>query len=293
MSGHFGQRDGQASWISEFHIRLHESLAKRRSKDTALICECDANIEAFLRERPRDIPMAFWDEKTKDAFLRDFVFPSEETFAVIYAGRMLEETARPAELLVALRKHLGLMGRVLLLVGNIQYGGVYEALMGGTWRHDGTNPVLGDDCVRFYTAPDTINLLSAVGFEKIIGFPLPEPIEPALRERLAKAGAQDILNDFSLLDTPFFLYEAERYDEMGVHLRGFYTEPVRRELSTLLHRVENDIDTAENAARLWALCQREGISFEYLQAFIWHAMVFPKRTLQNLAAQLTEGLPNE
>ena len=292
MSGKREHEQKESEWVLEFHLRLNDSLAKRRRDETALICECDAELETFIRDNRTEVPLTFWDSATKEQFLRDFSFPSEETFTTIYAGRMLEETMRPMELLIALRKHLGIMGRLLFLVGNIQYGGVYEALMNGAWLYDGSNPVIGSGAsVRFYTAPEVIQLLTAAGFEKILGFSLPEPIEPSLRKRLVDAGAADMLNDFSLLDTAFLFYEAERYDEMGVHLRGFHTEPVRRELSTLLHRIENDIDVAENAGKLWTLCEREGISFEYLQAFIWHAMVFPKRTLQNLAAQLTEGSP--
>ena len=108
-----GKREQQkaSEWVSEFLFRLNGSLAKRRSKDTALICECDTALETFLRDHRTNIPLTFWDAETKERFLRDVSFPSEETFAVIYAGRMLEETTRPMELLVELRKHLGVRGR--------------------------------------------------------------------------------------------------------------------------------------------------------------------------------------
>ncbi|SHK70258.1 Glycosyltransferase involved in cell wall bisynthesis [Selenomonas ruminantium] len=82
---------------------------------------------------------------------------------------------------------------------------------------------------------------------------------------------------------------ASRLDETGVFLRSRYTESVRWELVRLLRRIENGIDSRENINRLWALCAREGIDFEYLQTFMQHSLIYYERVLQLLAVSLEEA----
>jgi hypothetical protein len=52
------------------------------------------------------------------------------------------------------------------------------------------------------------------------------------------------------------------------NLKGLYSPAVRKELARILHRIEYDVQRAENLERLQNLCEQEGIFPEYLQDFI-------------------------
>lgn len=63
-------------------------------------------------------------------------------------------------------------------------------------------------------------------------------------------------------------------------------EAVRWSLVKVLRRIENGIELQENINYLWQLCEREHISFDYLQAFMEQSLFHYERTLQRLAASL-------
>lgn len=74
--------------------------------------------------------------------------------------------------------------------------------------------------------------------------------------------------------------------ERGKHMQEQIGEAVCWELVRILRRIENGIELQENIHRLWRLCEREQINFEYLQSFMQQALFNYERTLQRIASSL-------
>ena len=72
-------------------------------------------------------------------------------------------------------------------------------------------------------------------------------------------------------------------------LKAEYAPEERKRLSTLIRRIEYDIDAKENVTAFWRLADEAGFSAEYLARFAAEIIVHQKAFLQNLAAFSSEG----
>lgn len=97
---------------------------------------------------------------------------------------------------------------------------------------------------------------------------------------LTKAAVVKLLNDavykeihFAQGDSEICLVKACKCTAEVAALKDLFTPEIRAELSRLLHRIEYDIDVAENFRRLIELRDREKIFDEYLSDFIGQVVV--------------------
>ena len=120
---------------------------------------------------------------------------------------------------------------------------------------------------------------------KEIAFAPGEQDDPASGAAFAAMGFDDTSRD---LATAVWLVQAARSTAAVANLKSLYKKETRKQLARLLHRIEYDVDRAENIAALKTLCAREGIFPEYLTDFIHETVVHPER-IPTPPAPLSEG----
>lgn len=103
---------------------------------------------------------------------------------------------------------------------------------------------------------------------------------------LKQAGFHDVC--FDKVSGKCLLFRAQIPYQKTILLQQQLTTEVRHTLLYLLRRVETGIDTERNIQALWALCEKEKISADYLLPFIENTMIKPQRVLRLLAGTAGE-----
>ena len=70
-------------------------------------------------------------------------------------------------------------------------------------------------------------------------------------------------------------------------MKAFYTPEIRKELTTLLRRIEYDIDCEENIERLRKLCEENMIFDDYLFDFIDQIVIHREKLLNVLVKDVS------
>lgn len=116
---------------------------------------------------------------------------------------------------------------------------------------------------RLYAKPEVVRLLNDALFKEIAF--APDSVSTVNVDAWINFGFDNFSDD---LKVETWLVKAGRSKAEVAALKQCFTPTIRAELSRLIHRIEYDIDRAENFERLFDLCAREAIFEEYLADFI-------------------------
>lgn len=247
---------------------LPEIRSKLPNANITAVTEYDAVTEA-QELKALDVTWALLDYRTQP-------LPFDAgAFDLIVAEPVLTYALDPYDLLLALGRQLTDVGTLVTAFRNIRYHGVLELLMRGEFpereRH-------------LYAKAEVVRLLNDTLYKEI-AFAPGEQDDPASGAAFAAMGFDDTSRD---LATAVWLVQAARSTAAVANLKSLYKKETRKQLARLLHRIEYDVDRAENIAALKTLCAREGIFPEYLTDFIHETVVHPER-IPTPPAPLSEG----
>ena len=215
-----------------------------------LICEPGSQPERE-RELAAQSEAICWSERDRERFLRDLAgYEPAARYDCILAGRLWDRSGTPGLLLMAFRRLLTVQGRIEFLVQ------VPPGLQGE------------DECLR--RLQETVAAMLAANYA-----------DAAVMEfRQAEGAGHDRLAGWRIT--------LSKYDAAGRLLRQKIPGPERRLLLRYLHRVGNDIDVRQNSGRVWSICEELALDFDTLRLLIDKAMVYPGKTLKNLAASVDD-----
>ncbi len=190
-----------------------------------------------------------------------------KSFDIIIAPLCLETAANPQDIAAGFGTYIKDTGFLLTSFTNMRYYRVIDELMDGGYHY----------IVRRLFARDSFRTLMLASFYKDMTFsPVYGNGDEAHIKRLVAAGFKNHADD---LNVKTWLVKAARSVPSVAAIKSRYTPETRRGLVTLLRRIEHDIDTAENAAHLSALCNREHIDADYLEKFI-DETIYDKKAFQ-------------
>lgn len=178
------------------------------------------------------------------------------SFDVALAENLLARAYEPYDLLMDISRRLTDVGVLYGDFLNVRYTGVLEALKQGEF------PVREK---HLYAKSEVVRLLDDTLFKEIDFVPGAGDEEDMAEQQWEAAGYVNINHELSVSR---YLFRAAVSTAAVANLKGLYRPEVRKELSRILHRIEYDVERAENLSRLQHLCQREGIFPEYLRDFI-------------------------
>jgi len=207
---------------------------------------------------------------------RETILPfPRKSFDIIISERMLENVMNPQDIASGIGTYLKDTGFLLTSFENIRYWRVLHELMEGHYYaivH------------RRYAKPEFERLLYASFYKDV--FFAPQKSSGGEREIdcLTAAGFENRLDD---LDTEVWLVQAMRSSVAVAPLKAEYEPEDRKHLAKLLHRIEYDIDAAENVDALWRLAETAGFTADYLARFAAEVVVHG----QAFCAALTASSP--
>ena len=199
----------------------------------------------------------------------------EKMFDIIIAEDCLTYVYEPYKTIFGINRWLKETGFLVTQFDSIRYIGVLESLRQGYYPERER---------RLYAKTEIVRLLNDALFKEI-AFSPNEKIEYNIDEWL-KFGFENY-NDELLTKT--WIVKASRSTAEVAALKTFYTPEIRKELTTLLRRIEYDIDLEENIERLHNLCTENIIFDDYLYDFIEQIAIHRER-LFNI---LIENKPND
>ena len=186
---------------------------------------------------------------------------ADAAFDMIIAESALEYAYDPYNTFMDFSRKLTDVGTLYTSFINIRYHEILQGLKIGEF------PIREQ---HLYTKKEIVKLLDDTLFKEIYFVP----------------GEQDDANISQDLATAVWLVKASRSTAGVANLKGLYTPAVRKELACILHRIEYDIDTAKNLARLKELCEANGIFYEYIADFVKEACFHKEQTLAKLKTLL-------
>lgn len=191
-------------------------------------------------------------------------------FDAALAENLLARAYDPYELLMDISRRLTDVGVLYGDFLNVRYTGVLEALKQGEF------PVREQ---HLYAKSEVVRLLDDTLFKEIDFVPGDSDEEGEAEACWEAAGYANINHELAVSR---YLFRAAISTAAVANLKGLYSPEVRKELARILHRIEYDVERAENLTRLQQLCQREGIFPEYLRDFIHETCQHKDRVLSLL-----------
>lgn len=199
-----------------------------------------------------------------------------ETFDYIISDLTLEPAGNPQDIAAGFSQFLKQTGALLTSFRNIRHWSVLEELMDGHFYHIVT---------RLYAKPEFEKLLYASYYKDVRVRPQRRAAPAGEVEKLVAAGFDNIHDD---LETEFWIvYAARSMPELSL-LKSFFAADERKELARLLHRIEYDVDTAQQVAAFWAFYQRVGLFPDYTANFVKEAVFHPEAFYRHLFAHSDE-----
>ena len=215
------------------------------------------NSDISVLTSDRYAPIEFGDldcEWLVDDFNHAILPFDDKTFDLIIAEDFFTFAHEPYDTLHDFGRLINELGSLITQYENIRYADVLEQLRAGFYPERRR---------RLYAKPEVVRLLNDALFKEIAFTPL-EISEVPIDDWL-EFGFDNFSDD---LRVKTWLVKAGRSKAEVAALKQFFTAEVRAELSRLIHRIEYDIDRAENVDRLFELCAREMIFDDYLADFI-------------------------
>ena len=198
-------------------------------------------------------------------------FP-EEYFDAIIGDLTLEVVVNPQDIAAGFSMYLKQTGVWITSFRNIRHWSIIEKLMNGYF---------GGIVSRLYAKIEFERLCYASFYKEVRMMPVVRKAPEGFIDKLLNCGFENINND---LETEFWLIRAARSMPELALLKSMYTNEVRKKLSTLLHRIEYDIDVMKNVEEFWRLYDEVGLFPDYTAAFIRSVVVHRKKFYKSLVA---------
>ena len=196
----------------------------------------------------------------------------KEYFDAIIGDLTLEIVVNPQDIAAGFSTYLKQTGVWITSFRNIRHWSVIEKLMHGKF---------GGIVSRLYAKIEFERLCYASFYKEVRMMPVIKKAPKGFIERLLECGFENINDD---LETEFWLVRAARSMPELALLKSMYTFEVRKKLSTLIHRIEYDIDIEDNVNEFWKLYDEAGLFPDYVAAFIRLAVVHHERFYKNLSS---------
>ena len=195
-----------------------------------------------------------------------------EFFDYIISDLTLEQAGNPQDIAAGFSHFLKQTGAFLTSFRNIRHWSVVQELMDGHYYQV---------VARLFAKPEFEKLLYASYYKDVRVRPQRRPAPTGELDRLVAAGFDNLNDD---LETEFWLvYAARSMPELSL-LKSFFTAAERKELARLLHRIEYDVDTAQQVAAFWQFYHRVGLFPDYTAAFVKEAVFHPAQFYRRLSA---------
>jgi hypothetical protein len=192
---------------------------------------------------------------------------AENSFDAVLAENLLVQAYEPYDLLMDISRKLTDVGVLYGDFLNVRYTGVLAALKQGEF------PVREK---HLYAKSEMVRLLDDTLFKEIDFVPGDSDENGEAETLWEAAGYANINHELSVRR---YLFRAACSTAAVANLKGLYSPAVRKELARILHRIEYDVQRAENLERLQVFCAQEGIFPEYLQDFIAESCCHRERVL--------------
>ncbi len=180
----------------------------------------------------------------------------EEFFDAIIGDLTLEVVINPQDIAAGFSRYLKETGVWITSFRNIRHWSVIEKLMKGQF---------GGIVSRLYAKIEFERLCYASFYKEVRMMPIVKKAPKNFIETLEKIGFENINND---LETEFWLIRAARSMPELALLKSMYTKKDRKKLSTLIHRIEYEIEVEENVKNFWQFYDEIGLFPDYAAAFI-------------------------
>lgn len=194
----------------------------------------------------------------------------KEFFDAIIGDLTLELVVNPQDIAAGFSMYLKQTGVWLTSFRNIRHWSIIEKLMRGRF---------GGIVSRMYAKIEFERLLYASFYKEVRMMPIIKSAPKGLIDRLTNCGFENISND---LETEFWLVRAARSMPELSLLKSMFTYEIRKKLSTLLHRIEYNIDAEENIKNFWELYDEVGLFPDYAAAFIRATVIHRKNFYESL-----------
>ena len=196
----------------------------------------------------------------------------KEFFDYILSERCLELAANPQDIAAGFGTYIKQTGFLLTSFQNIRHWKVLRDLMEGHFY-----AVVS----RWFAKPEMVKLLYASFYKDAVFRPQRSPAPKELLQKLTACGFD---NSFHDIDTEVWLVKAARSTPEISMLKSFFTPEIRRQLVTILRRMEYGIDVEANCQRFWRLYREAGLFPDYLAEFIWETIVHRRNVFAALQA---------
>ena len=196
----------------------------------------------------------------------------EEFFDAIIGDLTLEVVVNPQDIAAGFSTYLKQTGVWITSFRNIRHWSVIDKLMHGRF---------GGIVSRLYAKVEFERLCYASFYKEVRMMPVVKPAPQGLIDKLLECGFENINND---LETEFWLVRAARSMPELALLKSMYTLEQRRELSTVLHRIEYGIETESSVNKFWQLYDEVGLFPDYTAAFIRSVVIHRERFYKTLIA---------
>ena len=196
----------------------------------------------------------------------------EEYFDAIIGDLTLEVVVNPQDIAAGFGTYLKQTGVWITSFRNIRHWSVIEKLMRGRF---------GGIVSRLYAKIEFERLCYASFYKEVRMMPVVKLAPEGFIDKLIECGFENINDD---LETEFWLIRAARSMPELALLKSMYTLEIRRRLSTLLHRIEYEVNTEASINEFWQLYDEVGLFPDYTAAFIRSTVIHRKRFYKTLIA---------
>ena len=241
-----------------------------------LLRERYPNAKIFAVVKDEDIVEKFaaLDVDFRELDYREERLPfGEEFFDVIIGDLTLEVVINPQDIAAGFSTYLKQTGVWITSFRNIRHWSIIDKLMRGRF---------GGIVSRFYAKIEFERLCYASFYKEVRMMPVVKPAPEGLIDKLLTCGFENINDD---LETEFWLIRAARSMPELALLKSMYTFNQRRELSTILHRIEYGIEIEASVKKFWLLYDEIGLFPDYAAAFIRSVVVHRRRFYKTLMAE--------
>ncbi len=270
--------------LSETDHMVWEFLTKDYAGGRILAADCSELLLSKLNELTPVPEVVRWTEQQQRSFCRnEWAEEMEGSFRYVLLGR-LAERLEDVYALKDLREHLTYDGMVISLWGNVQHWSVIQNLFIGNWHFSG-NAIFPSMPHRLYSQKEIMGLFQLMKYRDCrVNYLAIACKDRSWFERIREVSGTEPLS----LDVLFWCVASRMYNEEITMLRGQMTPELRKELGRILRRIENDIEPEFNGVLAKELCDKQGLSGEYLKVFVKNNVVNPSMVWERLKEYIHE-----
>ena len=246
-----------------------------------LVCFPEEELLVRLHARFKHSDIRILDYTTMNRYLHEHHVVLEKSFDYILLGQWLERKNFSLDLPETLGLLLKPDGRLFAVFANTMHWSSWSGLDGDQWQCDEQN-ILVKSTKKLYRPGVILGYWNCSFYRQCIRHSIEYPAPAEICEKLDRVYQGD---ETGLYQIAYLIDEVYDLDFVTVWLRRFFAEEIRRELAYTIHRIENDIDTAENCHHIWELCAKHQISSQYLMLMVRNVVRDSKKVFQKMFQQ--------